>query len=99
MAKALLVPLRSSMMLPCQRLVRTREAGGLAHLPYKGKNTYEEYRRLRGLQHMGKKKWRRYVECILGALTTAGNADDVILGDGNAKKMQRTNQGELERFQ
>ncbi|HXN21830.1 MAG TPA: ROK family protein [Candidatus Dormibacteraeota bacterium] len=60
----------------------------LAHLPYKGKNTYEDYLGLRGLQRMGKKKWRRYVARIIEELETALNADYVILGGGNAKKIK-----------
>src|SRR6202158_2522847 len=47
----------------------------LAHLPYKGKNTYEDYLGLRGLQRMGKKKWRRDVGGIIEELETALNAD------------------------
>lgn len=60
----------------------------LAHLPYKGKKTYEDYLGLRGLQRMGKKKWRRYVERIVDELRNALNADYVILGGGNVKKMK-----------
>jgi polyphosphate glucokinase len=58
----------------------------LAHLPYKGKNTYEDYWGLRGLQRMGKKKWRLYVERIVEELKTALNADYVSLGGANATK-------------
>ncbi len=60
----------------------------LAHLPYKGKKTYEDYLGLRGLKHLGKKKWRRYVARIVDELKTALTADYVILGGGNAKKIK-----------
>jgi len=33
----------------------------LAHLPYKGKQTYEDIVGLRGLEKLGKKRWRREV--------------------------------------
>ena len=61
----------------------------LAHLPYKKGKTYEDYLGLRGLERMGKKKWRRYVACIVKELQTALNADYVVLGGGNAKKMKK----------
>jgi polyphosphate glucokinase len=60
----------------------------LAHLPYKKGKTYEDYLGLRGLERMGKKKWRRYVACIVKELQTALEADDVVLGGGNVKKIK-----------
>lgn len=61
----------------------------IAHLPYKGKKTYEDYLGLRGLQRLGKKKWRRYVTQVVEELTDALNADYVVLGGGNAKKLKK----------
>src|SRR5262249_17467101 len=40
------------------------EPAELAHLPYKKGRTYEEYVGLRGLERLGKKKWRRAVEDV-----------------------------------
>jgi polyphosphate glucokinase len=60
----------------------------LAHLPYKKGKTYEDYLGLRGLERMGKKKWRRYVARIVEELWTALNADYVVLGGGNVKKIK-----------
>jgi len=60
----------------------------LAHLPYKKGKTYEDYLGLRGLERMGKEKWRRYVARIGGELQMALNADYVVLGGGNIKKMK-----------
>jgi polyphosphate glucokinase len=37
---------------------------------------------------MGKKKWRRYVARIVAELKAALDADYVVLGGGNAKKMK-----------
>ena len=60
----------------------------LAHLPYKNGKTYEDYLGVRGLHRMGKKKWRRYVVRIVAELKAALNADYVVLGGGNVKKMK-----------
>ncbi len=60
----------------------------LAHLPYAKGKTYEDYLGLRGLQKMGKKKWRHYVTRIVGELQAALNADYVVLGGGNVSKMK-----------
>jgi predicted NBD/HSP70 family sugar kinase len=60
----------------------------LAHLPYKDGKTYEDYLGLRGLQRMGKKKWCRYVKRIVEELQTALDADYVVLGGGNVKKIK-----------
>jgi predicted NBD/HSP70 family sugar kinase len=60
----------------------------LAHLPYKKGRTYEDYLGLRGLERMGKKKWRGYVARIVEELQTALNADYVVLGGGNVKKIK-----------
>jgi predicted NBD/HSP70 family sugar kinase len=60
----------------------------LAHLVYKQGKTYEDYLGLRGLERMGKKKWRRYVAKITKKLRAALGADYVVLGGGNCKKLK-----------
>jgi len=60
----------------------------LAHLIYKKGKTYEDYLGLRGLERMGKKKWRRYVVEIAKELKIALEADYVVLGGGNCKKLK-----------
>lgn len=60
----------------------------LAHLPYKNGKTYEDYLGVRGLERMGKKKWRRCVTRVVNELRTAMNADYVVLGGGNVKKIK-----------
>jgi polyphosphate glucokinase len=60
----------------------------LAHLIYKNGKTYEDYLGLRGLEGMGKKKWRRYVAKITKKLKIALDADYVVLGGGNSKKLK-----------
>ena len=60
----------------------------LAHLPYKKKSTFEDYVGLRGLQRLGKRKWRRAVADVVARLKAALIADYVVLGGGNAKKLK-----------
>ncbi len=61
----------------------------LAHLRYKKGRSYEDYLGLRGLERMGKKKWRRYVAKIAKSLKTALDADYLVLGGGNSKKLKK----------
>ncbi|HWY70777.1 MAG TPA: ROK family protein [Terriglobales bacterium] len=59
----------------------------LAHLPYKKGRTYEDYLGLRGLERLGQKKWQKNVFEAVAQLKQAVQADDVVLGGGNAKKL------------
>lgn len=59
----------------------------LAHLPYRGR-TYEDVVGLRGLKRLGKKKWRRRVQDVVGLFKAALEADDVVLGGGNANLLK-----------
>jgi predicted NBD/HSP70 family sugar kinase len=61
----------------------------LAHLAYKNGKTYEDYLGLRGLERMGKKKWRQHVAKIVKKLRAALEADYVVLGGGNSKKLKK----------
>lgn len=61
----------------------------LAHLRYRKGRTYEDYVGLRGLKRYGKKKWRRYVGDVVAALHDALQADYIVLGGGNAKKLAK----------
>lgn len=60
----------------------------LGHLSYK-KGTYEDYVGLRGLKRLGKKKWARHVAFGVARLVDALYPDDVVLGGGNAKKLNK----------
>jgi polyphosphate glucokinase len=64
----------------------------LAHLPYK-RATYEDYVGQRGLKERGKKKWRRDVADVVARLIAALEPDDVVLGGGNARKLQELPRG------
>ena len=61
----------------------------LAHLRYRKGRTYEDYVGLRGLQRYGRKKWCHYVGDVMAALREALQADYVVLGGGNAKKLPK----------
>ena len=56
----------------------------LGHLPYK-KSTYEDYVGERGLERLGKKKWRKKVFDVVDRLVAALEPNDIVLGGGNAK--------------
>jgi polyphosphate glucokinase len=60
----------------------------LAHLTYKHGKTYEDYLGLRGLKRLGKKKWRHHVAKVVKALMTSLEAEYVVLGGGNNKKLK-----------
>ena len=57
----------------------------LAHLPFEKGNTYEDLVCKAALKRFGKKKWRREVTNVVTHLQTALEADDVVVGGGNAK--------------
>ena len=59
----------------------------LAHLPYKNGRTYEDYLGVRGLERLGKKKWRQHVADVVEKLSAALECDYVVLGGGNAKEL------------
>src|SRR5213593_848626 len=64
----------------------------LSQLSYK-KGTLEDYLGLRGLQRLGKKKWRQEVAYCTGHLVRALHLDDVVLGGGNVKRLKTLPEG------
>ena len=64
----------------------------LAHLPCQ-KRTCEGYLGIRGLKRLGKKKWRQAVADIVARLTPALRLDDVVLGGGNARNLEKLPKG------
>ena len=64
------------------------ESMELGHLPY-GKGTYEDYIGLRGLERVGEKRWRDYVEDVVARLVAALEPDYVVLGGGNVHKLNK----------
>ena len=65
----------------------------LAHLPYRKNRTYEDYLGLRGLKRMGRKRWQRHVENVVELLKHGLQADYVMLGGGNTKKLTSVPRG------
>jgi predicted NBD/HSP70 family sugar kinase len=59
----------------------------LGHLPYKKGRSFEEYVGTAALKRMGRRKWEATVFDIVGRLKSAVLADYVVLGGGNAKKL------------
>src|SRR6185437_14960647 len=60
----------------------------IGHLPYKRGHTFEEYVGERGLERLGKKKWRKMVAEIVKHLSRAFEVDYVVLGGGNARLLK-----------
>ncbi len=60
----------------------------LAHLPYRKGRTFEEYVGVRGLKRLGKRRWRKCVQDVVERLRAAFNAEDVVVGGGNAHKLR-----------
>lgn len=59
----------------------------LAHLSYK-KATIEDYVGLRGLERLGKKKWREHVAYMVERFAAALHPDEIVIGGGNARKLK-----------
>jgi polyphosphate glucokinase len=59
----------------------------LAHLPYR-RGTFEDYVGIRGLDRLGKKRWRQAVNDVVARLSAALEPDDVVIGGGNVKKLK-----------
>jgi polyphosphate glucokinase len=60
----------------------------LGHLPYK-KKTFEDYVGVRGLERVGKKKWREYVADVVARFVAALEVEYVVLGGGNVHKLKK----------
>jgi polyphosphate glucokinase len=58
----------------------------LGHLPFR-KATYEDYVGERGRERLGKKKWKSAVREAIAQLAAALEPDYVVLGGGNAKRL------------
>jgi predicted NBD/HSP70 family sugar kinase len=69
------------------------EAMEFAHLPYRKGRTYEDYVGKAGLKRLGKRKWRKQVLNVVARLKAALEVEDVVLGGGNAKLIDRLPRG------
>src|SRR5450432_3591729 len=64
----------------------------LGHLPYK-KGTYEDYVGDRGLDHDGKKRWRKLVKDVIERWVAATEPEDVVIGGGNLVHLKKLPKG------
>jgi polyphosphate glucokinase len=60
----------------------------LAHLPYRRGGTYEDYVGTRALERLGRKKWTRHVHKVVALLQAGLQADYVVLGGGQTKRLK-----------
>ncbi|HSD65962.1 MAG TPA: ROK family protein [Vicinamibacteria bacterium] len=60
----------------------------MAHLSYRSGKTYEDFLGKRGLDRVGKKRWRQLVHEIVPRLHHAFQVDEIVLGGGNAKQLK-----------
>jgi polyphosphate glucokinase len=60
----------------------------LAHLSYE-KETYEHYLGAAALRRLGRKRWQKHVEFGTARLIQALHPDDVVLGGGNTKNLEK----------
>ena len=65
----------------------------LAHAPYRKGRTYEEYVGAAGRERMGDRKWRKHCLRVACILRDAMQASDVVLGGGNAKRLDDIPEG------
>jgi polyphosphate glucokinase len=61
----------------------------LAHLPFKKGRAYEYYAGEAGRRRLGANKWSKIVGEIVKRFSTALEADYVVIGGGNARKLRR----------
>ena len=65
----------------------------VGHLPYKHGDTFEEYVGERGRERLGKSRWRKAVCEVIADLNAAFEADYVVLGGGNARRLKKLPRG------
>ena len=60
----------------------------LGHLPYKKKQTFEDYVGLNGLERRGKSRWRASVADVAAIFQAAFEPDYIVIGGGNVEKIK-----------
>jgi glucose-6-phosphate isomerase len=61
----------------------------LAHLPYKKGRSFEDYIGEANLERLGRKKWQKEVARVVELLEAALEPDEVVLGGGNVRRLDR----------
>ena len=59
----------------------------LAHLPYRKGKTFEDYVGEASRKRRGKRRWERFVVDVVTQLCAAMQADSVLIGGGNARRL------------
>jgi predicted NBD/HSP70 family sugar kinase len=67
-------------------VVQPTEVG---HMPYKHGRTFEDYVGERGRKRLGNRRWRKAVCKVIADLSAAFEADYIVLGGGNAKRLKK----------
>jgi polyphosphate glucokinase len=65
----------------------------LAHVPCRKRQTYEDYAGKRGMKRLGLERWRKHVAKIIALLKDGLQADEVVLGGGEAKMIKELPRG------
>lgn len=60
----------------------------LAHHPFKGKDTYEDYVGAKAFAKVGKKKWNKRVKRVIEQIEPIWNPRRLYIGGGNAKHLR-----------
>jgi len=60
----------------------------LGHLPYR-RRTFEDYVGVGGRARLGQNKWERAVKDVIARLIAALQPEDVVLGGGNVKNLEK----------
>ena len=65
----------------------------VGHMPYKHGRTFENYVGERGRERLGNHRWRRTVCKVIADLNAAFEADYIVLGGGNARRLKKLPRG------
>ncbi|HEY6824948.1 MAG TPA: ROK family protein [Steroidobacteraceae bacterium] len=67
-------------------IVEPTEVG---HMPYKHGRTFEDYVGEHGRKRLGNRRWRKVVRKVIATLSAAFEADYIVLGGGNARRLMK----------
>ena len=65
----------------------------VGHMPYKHGRTFEAYVGERGRKRLGNHRWRKAVRRVIKDLDAAFEPDYIVLGGGNAKRLEKLSRG------
>jgi predicted NBD/HSP70 family sugar kinase len=65
----------------------------VGHMPYKGGRNFEDYVGERGRKRLGNRRWRKAVRKVVAALDAAFEPDYIVLGGGNARRLNKLPRG------